>query len=240
MTVHLLRLGVARRELLLFGRNASILGNSDSDFGYLLHSWLKAVFGPHAPKPFYFDETRGILYGYTAAPADELLEHAQAFADPLAYRVLAQGDVATKPMPTNWHVGKLLRLHVRACPASRKEAKEKDVFLRAIDRWIAAGGSASEKPTRGDVYLDWFRRQVADQGIELLHVELQGLRARVALLRKGTVNGKRYPREVERPEAHYSALVRIADGERFALLLRRGIGRHRAFGYGMVRVLPAS
>jgi CRISPR system Cascade subunit CasE len=43
---------------------------------------------------------------------------------------------------------------------------------------------------------------------------------------------------VERPQALFGAEAVVVDGERFADLLARGIGRHRAFGFGMVLVAP--
>ena len=44
---------------------------------------------------------------------------------------------------------------------------------------------------------------------------------------------------VQRPQALFVAEAAIAQPQRFGELLARGIGRHRAFGFGMVLLAPA-
>jgi CRISPR system Cascade subunit CasE len=73
--------------------------------------------------------------------------------------------------------------------------------------------------------------------VQLTKVELLGMRAQVRTLRRAR-NGTNRLRVVERPEALFAADAVIIDPERFQLLLARGIGRHRAFGYGMVLLAP--
>ena len=59
----------------------------------------------------------------------------------------------------------------------------------------------------------------------------------VRMLRRDRSGGNRL-RGVERPQALFGGTAVIRDGERFAALLARGIGRHRAFGSGMVLLSP--
>jgi CRISPR system Cascade subunit CasE len=44
--------------------------------------------------------------------------------------------------------------------------------------------------------------------------------------------------ESEGPDAVLEGVLEVVDGEAFAALLRRGVGRHRAFGFGMLLLRP--
>lgn len=230
--LQLLRLRINQPALMRFASDQDLLRHDDEGHGYALHAWLAAMFGPNAPRPFRLLEPRGELLGYSLVDAAMLAEHAQAFATPQAWAALVPGSLATKPMPVSWRPGQRLQVEVLACPVSRKDDDEKDVYLRALDRM----GDAA--PSRAEVYIDWFRRQWAD-AVDFEHAELSGL-ARRRLLRRGRAEGEgRRPRSIERPQASFRAVVRVNDAAAFGRLLARGIGRHRAFGYGMVLLSPA-
>jgi len=227
--LHLLRIPIDPPRLLRFAAVHGIT-QEDETLGYTLHAWLAALFGAHAPTPFRYFERRQELLAYATEDAETLVTHAQAFAKPEAWAVLGADGVAGKPMPTAWRVGQRLRLEVLACPTSRQGDEEKDVYLRALDRL------GDKAPTRGEVYQAWFERQWGS-AVQLANVELLGMRARAHLLRRAR-NGTNRLRVVERPEAVFAANAVITDPERFQTLLARGIGRHRAFGYGMVLLAP--
>jgi CRISPR system Cascade subunit CasE len=228
-SLHLLRIPVDPPRLLRFAA-AHGMTHEDETLGYTLHAWLTALFGVHAPKPFRYFERRREILAYAKEDAATLIDHAQAYAKPEAWAALGADGVAGKPMPTTWRLGQRLRLEVLACPASRRGKVEKDVYLRELDRL------GEKAPARGDVYQSWFERQWAS-AVQLTKVELLGMRAQVRTLRRAR-NGTNRLRVVERPEALFAADAVIIDPERFQLLLARGIGRHRAFGYGMVLLAP--
>jgi CRISPR system Cascade subunit CasE len=46
-------------------------------------------------------------------------------------------------------------------------------------------------------------------------------------------------RSVEGPDASFSGVLVVEDPEKFAGLLAHGVGRHAAFGYGMLLLRPA-
>lgn len=239
--MNLVRMALNRPELLRFGKSQGLLAARDDDLGYLVHAWLAATFGALAPKPFWFDEQCALIWGYARAEAKELKEHWQNFADPGAYAVLRPESLQSRPMPQNWRDGLRILLQARLCPVSRRGGDEKDVFLRALDRWDAEGSAPDDprKPRRVEVYRNWFIRQVGDEALELEQVTVVGMRARVRLLRPARSSAGTRRRHIERPEAQIEAVARVADGQAFEKLLERGIGRHRAFGFGMLRVLPA-
>ncbi|GAB6067652.1 hypothetical protein JCM13664_09700 [Methylothermus subterraneus] len=227
--LHLIRIPVDAPRLLCFAAEHGIT-QEDETLGYTLHAWFAALFGAAAPKPFRYFERRQEVLGYTMHPATELLERAQAFAPPLAWAALDLDGVASKPMPASWRQGQRLHLEVLVCPVSRKDGEEKDVYLRALDRM----GEAA--PPRAEVYRDWFLRQW-EGAAQLQGVRLLGMGARSRLLRRDHSSDRRL-RTVERPQALFAAEAVIADPARFAERLARGIGRHRAFGFGMVLLAP--
>ena len=227
--LHLLRIPVHAPRLLRFAAEHGIT-QEDETLGYTLHAWLSALFGPHAPKPFRHIERRGEVLAYTPLDAATLLAHAQAFASPQAWAALDADGVASKSMPAAWRAGQRLHLEVLTCPVSRKDGEEKDLYLRALDRL------GDQAPPRAEVYRTWFSRQWAG-AVKLEQVDVQGMRARAPLLRRARNSGNLL-RVVERPQALFGAEAVITDPGRFAALLARGIGRHRAFGFGMVLLSP--
>lgn len=229
MKLHLVRLPLHRAELIRFAF-AQGIRQEDETFGYSLHAWLCALFGKEAPKPFRFFERRSEVLAYANRDAETLLDYARSFAPPLAWSVLDLPGVASKPMPEGWRQGQRLRVEVLACPVSRKDDGEKDVYLRALDRL------GSSTPPRGEVYASWFIRQWRG-AVHLESVQLLGMMARARLLRR-MGNGPSRLRIVERPQVLFGADAVIVDSQRFAELLARGIGRHRAFGFGMVLLSP--
>lgn len=241
-TLNLVRIPIKPAALLRFAHAYGIT-QTDETLGYTLHAWFAALFAELSPKPFRYLERRGEVLGYAAQPAEVLLEHAQAFATPEAWAALEPTGVMSKPMPSNWRAGQRLHLEVLACPVSRCGREEKDLYLHAIDRL------GDEAPPRAVVYRDWFVRQWGSS-VRFGRIELIGLQSRAKHLRRAHQAGLSAAclqqagqagtrlRIVERPQALFAAEAEITDGEAFAALLERGIGRHRAFGFGMILLAP--
>lgn len=230
--LYLVRIPVRAPQLMRFARESGIL-HDDPTLGYTLHAWLAALFGKLAPKPFRYFERRQEVLAYARVDADALLAHAQAYSLPAAWEGLDAAGMASKPMPMAWRCGQRLRIEVMACPVSRHDGEEKDVYLRALDR---LGDTA---PARGEVYRAWFARQWVGAA-RLEHVELLGMHARSVLLRRARNEGGNRLTVVERPQALLAATAEVENGDNFAAVLARGIGRHRAFGFGMVLLSPAT
>lgn len=212
--------------------------SAGEDFGYAAHAWLAATLGDQAPKPFRLLENRqGLrMLGYAGQPIEALTEHARIFAEPDALSVCAWADAAGKAMPDRWQPGRRLGFELRACPVSRAE-RERDVYLVAVSRADAAG---TQPPSRPQVYAEWLGRQltregaarVAPNGIDLIGFQ----RVRSQRLDHGS-GGSRH-RSIERPDALFAGELTIDDPDVFGRLLTRGIGRHRAFGFGMLLLRP--
>jgi len=199
----------------------------DADVGYALHAHLRAVFGELAPQPFRHVSTEGryaTVLGYSSAGETELIDSALS---------LGWESLATKSMPTPFARGTDLGFEVRVCPVVRKArgaahaGKEKDAFLAALD-------NGQESPQRETVYQTWLGERFA--GVASLRgVGLQSFqRSRFFRRAQADASGLRKGKLVERPDAILGGRLIVEDPTAFDALLRRGVGRHRAFGFGMI------
>lgn len=213
------------------------------DTGYLVHAALRACFGEDGPQPFVVLPGKGrVLHvlGYGRADADSLLETARAVAKPALYRALSSSSrpIDDKLMPETWRSGARYGFRVLACPVRRRRdadgrVAERDVFL----------SEALAKPKdvhvdREHVYCDWLCSELRRyDGAAMIEAGLKSFR----LTQPARKNRKARPAKLDgrRPEALFEGLLEVMDPAGFGELLARGIGRHRAFGYGMLLLHPA-
>ena len=226
--------GWAARHRLLDGQG---------DLGYALHALLNAAFGEHAPQPFrYLDAEQGLL-AYTSLSAAELAQCAAlADLDVAAALGLCQtlhhAGLSARPFPTQWASGYMLGFEVRVRPIIRegKTGRERDAFLSAVEK---AGGS---ELNRSEVYVQWLRELLVRQGgAELVDAivtryQLLGVTRKT---QKGRPDDARHSRVVSGPDVVLTGQLRVADPQAFAQLLAGGVGRHRAFGFGLLLLRSA-
>lgn len=243
------------KELVKFAQYQGINTARDEDMGYAVHAWLKAAFGDMAPKPYRFMMTKrrakltdiSQLLAYTCH-SPSTLKDALDKADPRILAVSSNTDVfACKTMPAQWRQGASYDFETLACPVTRrgkpngedkKTDNEKDVFLRAIDRAKALGHDTNQLD-RCKVYCDWLVGQMGDC-VAINDVKVEGFR-RVSMLRKTQKRNepeKRSQQRLERPLALFTGTLKVANTDEFSALLARGVGRHRAFGCGMILLRP--
>ncbi len=228
------------------------------DPDHAMHCLLKECFGELVPKPFRLIIPRGgssgVFYGYGQAGAEELRESAAICADPLQCRVILADKLNSKPMPTEWQAGKRLGFETRIRPivrlqrdASRtspdaqrcfkegdlRPGKECDVFLWEAITHPERGGM---QRNREQVYADWLSSQLSRIGGAVLDVE----KTKLASFQRTRAIRKLHGQRSEGPDAVMRGNLTITDPAAFAALLARGVGRHRAYGYGMLLLRPAS
>ncbi len=210
------------------------------DEGFAMHCLLTETFGEFAPKPFRLiapkrrGVTRGTLYGYCRWEANAMREASEQFADPLQATALPSGGIQTKRMPMEWPPGRRLGFEILVRPVARgarqneRRGAEMDVFQRE---------AMLHPPNRMDrgreqVYSDWLSDQLQRHGrAELESATLQSFqRTRAVRSLRG--------QPVEGPSALMRGVLRIGDPETFNRLIERGVGRHRAYGYGMLLLRP--
>lgn len=216
----------------------------DLDDGYLLHCLLTEVWQHTAPSPFVIRGTGRTMdvWGYSRSDAPALIEHARAFADPSTLKALGGGDaIASRPMPV-FAAGRTIGFLARVCPVVRlsretngyRRGAEIDAFL---SKCISAGAEASV--SREDVYCEWFIRRFGDaesSGARVTRVRIAAL-ARSRVVRR-TQGSDRRARVLERPDVRCEGELTIDDGAAFLRTLARGVGRHRAFGFGALMIVP--
>lgn len=212
--------------------------DSQGDMGYALHALLHAAFGDQAPQPFrYLDADQGLL-AYTRMSAVELTQRA-ALADADVATALGLGEtshhagMSTRNFPTKWDAGHTLGFEVRVRPIIRegKTGRERDVFLAAVEK------APDKELDRSGVYVQWLRELFERQGgAELLDARVfryqqLGVTRRT---QKEATDDARHSRVVNGPDVVVTGQFRVTNSESFAELLAGGVGRHRAFGFGLL------
>lgn len=217
--------------------------DKEGDLGYALHALLHAAFGEQTPQPFrYLDAEQGLL-AYTRLDGTGLAQLV-ALAEPDVAAALGlgqtrqHGGMNVRPFPTQWAVGHTLGFEVRVRPIIRegKTGRERDAFLAVAEK---AQGSALD---RGEVYVQWLRDLLARQGgAELMDARMTRYQ-QLGVIRKsqkGSADEVRHSRLVSGPDAVLTGQLRVTNSQAFAQLLANGLGRHRAFGFGLLLLRPA-
>lgn len=217
--------------------------DQEGDLGYALHALLHAAFGEHAPQPFrYLDAEQGLL-AYTRLSSVELTQLA-ALADPEVAAALGLGrtqhhsGMNVRPFPAQWAAGHVLAFEVRVRPVIRegKTGRERDAFLAAAEK------AEANELDRSEVYVQWLRDLLVRQGgAELLEARMSRYQL-LGVTRKSqrqSPDDTRHSRLVAGPDAVLAGRLRVTEALAFARLLAQGVGRHRAFGFGLLLLRPA-
>lgn len=216
----------------------------DLDIDYLAHCLLRELWQDVAPAPFLLKGSGRVIdiLGYSSADRTALVDRARAFGDP---SILAAIDdiesVATKDMPL-FESGRRIGFRVRACPVVRlakgrcnhRAGAEVDAFLA---RCFQVG--SNEKVDREQVYRTWLAKRFENQaetGVELADCHVVGM-ARERFTRR-THGAEREAHRIERPDVTLGGELVVTNGETLLRFLTHGIGRHRAFGFGALMIVP--
>jgi CRISPR system Cascade subunit CasE len=239
MALHMLQMQPNVAAAMRWAGAQGLLAGKADDLGYVWHALLAAAFGPLAPKPFALVEHRHrppALLGYGGHDAAALREQAALFALPDAAASLGVDGLASKAMPERFREGQRLGFSIRVRPVVRTDrgndrsaVRERDAYLHAID-----GRPAEAWPNRGTVYQEWLAAHLLRGGVTLEVLSLEAVR-RADVLRRGR---DRELRSSNGPDVTGLGVLQVNDPTLFAALLARGVGRHRAFGFGMLLLRP--
>jgi len=241
-------MNIEPRALYRFAKRAG-LPMRELDEGYAIHAALAATFDHGvtaskrcAPKPFHIVESCPValqVLGYSQADHEQLRNRARA-GDARAAGVVELGSLASRPVPA-FEKGRKLAFEVRACPVRRvakrgdqlKNRAEVDVYLAQVRQ--EEGGDAP--PDRMSVYRDWLRTEVQrGHAARVVSVDISGFRLGRQFRR--TQGNERKSATTRHPEVHFEGVLEVTDPSAFTLGLARGVGRHRAFGFGMLLLRP--
>jgi len=250
--LHIVQLVLDGRELVRLAARQHRPGWLDE--GYAIHAGLAHAFassseraavpfGTFAVQPDSLEEMsrpreRVRLLGY-ATESEALLRARLAPGSSMLVR-----ELQAKPMPPLL-AGMRADFRLRVCPVvrtkrpgdrplpmdarGRRRGRELDAFIHAtLDK------PKEHYVSREAVYVDWLRQRVAAGGAVLDE-------AKLVEFRRDRIYRERKDREhpPERPNALMEGALTIADADAFRALLARGVGRHRAFGFGMLLLRPA-
>jgi len=212
----------------------------DEDLGYAAHAWLRASFGDSAPTCFRLSERRdgGLrLLGYAPADAGTLRQHAESFADPLSLAVCDWPAAASKSLDdVVLQKDMALGFETRVCPVKRGRNGERDAYLSALER-----KPDDTAPPRAAVYADWLQTRLdSTVSLDTDRTELTSFRLVSTWRRRHDAQGRAGKgQRLVRPDAILRGRLTVARPDAFRELLARGVGRHRAFGFGMLLLRPA-
>ena len=218
------------------------------DEGRALHHLLDELFGPGSLRPFRLliaaGGRRANLYAYSENSAADLREAARTYGLPEHLGVVSPDLLEGKEMPAEWTSGKRLGFDLRVRPVRRlksgltagqqtfRKGAELDAFLiEALRRHPDdLDGMAASERSRESVYLDWLQARLGDGA----RLDREG--TRLASFRRVRVSrGSSGP---EGPDATFCGTLVVEKPELFHALLMRGVGRHCAYGYGMLLLRP--
>ncbi len=249
--IHLIRVQIDTNALARWAGERGWIGSrrgTGFDEGRALHHLLAETLGPGSVSPFRLlvppRSTIGNLYAYSEMDADDLRITAEACAFPDHLRVLSLAKLESKPMPTAWRAGQSLGFDLRCRPVRRlprdlvtptgrvSRGSEIDAFLlEALRRHPdEPTGMATEGRTREAVYLDWLAEQIGSTA----ELDLDSSQ----LIRFRRIRVLRNTHAIEGPDSTIHGTLTISKPGEFTRLLQRGIGRHRAYGYGMLLLRP--
>lgn len=217
------------------------LPRDHEDTGYLLHGHLSALFGDLQPQPFHGHYLRRDVevLGYCTSDHDTLRRRAEEFAEPMVLDSLQH--LASKAMPATWTPGRRLDFDVRVCPVVRLSSAAGGFRAGAeVDAFQAARMRGDKDSSKAEVYRGWLERRL-DGAAQLLDFDIQRLRNTRLVRRRQhkETDGRRQAPRLTKPDAWLRGTLEVADADAFGRLLARGVGRHRAFGFGMLRLRPS-
>ena len=220
------------------------------DEGRALHHLVDEVFGPGELRPFRLlvapRRRVGSLYGYCESDGEVLREKGHIQAPPEHLSVLNIDRLEAKAMPTEWAEGRRIGFDLRVRPVRRlktelgrdkerfRKGAELDAFLIEALRQHSSdhNGMAGDARARETVYLDWLAERLTPAA-ELDREDTRLVHFQRSRISRGTAGP-------EGPDATFYGALRVNDPECFTALLARGVGRHRAYGYGMLLLRPVS
>ena len=209
-----------------YGRWAERDAYRGTDAPYRLHCLMSEVFGGRTPlRPYRVIERPGrprTIFAYSRTAPDDIRRLARETGSALKMRALGTGALRARPIP-RFRPGQRLFVSVLAAPHRRRNGTtEMDAH--------SMSGEGPERAARERSYVKWLTERIERPGAaRLLSAALMRWeRAREMRSRN------RPPILITRAEMTGVLEVRSEPG--FRSLLATGVGRHRAYGYGMLMI----
>lgn len=222
MTLHMARMRINKPNLTEWMKDREF-----EDRDYALHTLLSSTFGNRIIRNFRLltptNPSQSILYAYTDHIQEDLRSTAQAVAEPLMMSVIEHDTIMTKPMPENWRENQLIGFNIRARPHRRKHH---------LNIEIPVYPKPSNPHQRYEAHTAWMAEKLRQSNTVSPQM--------IAITSQAETHALRHPtaRPVFGTDVIFQGNMTITDPEAFNELLAKGIGRHKAYGYGMVLLAP--
>ena len=238
--LYLARARLNAAALFRFAKSRGLLKRSTDD-GYLIHCVLTEIWQGLTLSPFTHEACGRFIdvWGYTRTSADDLQRHAQQSRLSATLKAVVFNDmqinVSTRKLP---HIvpGKRLSLLVRACPVVRLSSNLAGYGRGAeLDAYQAHMLRPQEHLSREQLYCAWLGRRLQGSdvsGLNISSIYVRGM-SLTAVLRR-THGEDREAKALRRPDVSFGIEAAVQDSAKFTDLLAKGIGRHRAFGFGAI------
>jgi len=218
------------------------------DEGRALHHVMGEIFGKKSLQPFRLlvppRKRTGSLYAYSLLPADQLNDTGRTCAPELE-AVLDPAAMRAKSLATDFAAGRRLGFDIRICPVRRTDregnrnaSREIDAFLHeALRHGDDKNWMKNNNRTREAVYTDWLAERLGGAA------SLQPGTTRLARFRR-TIKARDKPKtldhkpKLESPDAVLHGTLTVTNSAAFAEKLCHDIGRHKAYGFGMILLRP--
>jgi len=263
-TFHMVQLYLDPRRLVQLGKMQG-LSLAETDTNYLVHCGLGELFGDIAPKPFFVDDdprtveataehhaNRHIrLLGYADEDDKALRREAKLSPNPTIGNLCDWDRFCSQEMPVSFREGRRLQFELRACPVVRKASAGEGVNQNGdtrtwdegdeLDAFLAKAWTQPEKDLdREKVYRTWLSDQFDHRGGATVDPDdIAMTRFSIERMTRRTHGGERSVETIKRPDVTLTGTLQVTDGDAFVDLLRSGLGRHKSFGYGMLKVRRA-
>ena len=238
MTIHLARIGIDPQALRTY---AAMTRTGDDDGLYATHHALRKMFGDNAPQPFHavLSGPEPHVVGYLDAKRAGLLASTEGEGDVVLRRVFSE-PVRTREMPVVWEDGARLSFRLRGRPVVRYSDEAADLVEKTtgwrppaeVDVVVAASRKTGTPADPSETCRAWLERRLGD----VASVETFVLKDYRQVSSRRSSHGPDGRILVPGPDATMAGILTVGNGEEFGRMLAKGIGRHCAFGYGMMMV----
>jgi CRISPR system Cascade subunit CasE len=268
VTLHLVRLPVNARALAAFAVGNGVSDDDGGYALHLALRRRFGAAGPQPFRFIADDAVAPYLLGYVAdadaladaaalPAADPLLDGVFSAAPalramPEAWRMGARYGFEVRLRPVVRFSKRLQEVRAALPAAQAKDgwwarAGEVDVWVASRtrggdgERWAANArdgdavrAAIAASPTREEAYLDWLATRLANAAM----LEEGSLRQFRRTRTRRSSHGQTGRGRIEGPDALMAGTLIVGDPAAFAHLLARGVGRHAAFGFGMLLLSP--
>lgn len=203
------------------------------DFGYVIHALLEMLFRKHRPNSFYFNNSCRSLYFYTYLNELQIEQQLSDRNKPaLSGLGLAKlnHECEIINITSTIKANQNLSFQIQTSPTKRLTGSRAEV-----DVFSAKEGSEIE---RQFAYQDWLRSHLATSGVCEVNVESVAIKQHSVHRRESRSqhSGCRKKVVIDIPVATFTGKLKVDTSQCFLETLSRGVGRQKAFGFGMLRL----